>query len=267
MGRDGQPDGPHTAAAAPGATQVDFATAAGTAILSLDLAARPSGVVVLGHGAGGDIDAPDLLAVRLAALTAGLAVVRVRQPYRVAGRRAPAPAAQLDAAFSAVLGGVRNGEVHGLPAHLPLVVGGRSSGARVAARTSEAAAGVLALAFPLVPPGKSVSRVDELLAVRAPVLVLQGSRDPFGSAQQVAAAVQGSDIIVVEVAGADHSFRARKVDAATTKEALSAVQVSAQRWLEALLPMASGRLSPTAGELPQPVGNRPDGRGRSTRRR
>lgn len=256
MGRDGQPDQPRTASAAPAPTPVDYATVAGRAILSVDVGTDPSAAVVLGHGAGGDIDAPDLLAVRAAALAAGLAVVRVRQPYRVAGRRAPAPAAQLDAAFSAVLAGLRGGEVQGLPANLPLVVGGRSSGARVAARSSEGALGVLALAFPLVPPGKAVTRVDELLGVTSSVLVLQGERDPFGSAQQVAAAVDGSGIVVVEVPGADHSFRVRKADGTTTRDALTAVRDTAQHWLTALLP-----------ELAQGTGNRRDGKGRSTPRR
>jgi hypothetical protein len=213
---------------------VDYATPSGTAILAVDLQPAPLGVVVLGHGAGGDEHAPDLLAVRDASVELGWSVVRVRQPYRVAGRRAPPRAAALDLAFGAVLAGLRGGRVPGLPADLPMVVGGRSSGARVAARTSDDCAGVLALAFPLVPPGKSVSRVDELLAVRSPVLVLQGSRDPFGSAQHVAAAVAGTDIEVVEVPDADHSFRTRKVDPSTTREALAAVRLGAGRWLSAL---------------------------------
>src|SRR4051812_9711279 len=115
MGRDGQPTEPRTAQAAAAPAVVDYPTAVGLAILSVDLHPRPLGVVVLGHGAGGDIDAPDLLAVRAAALDVGLAVVRVRQPYRVAGKRAPAPAAQLDQAFSAVLAGLRAGDVAALP--------------------------------------------------------------------------------------------------------------------------------------------------------
>ena len=133
------------------------------------------GSLVLGHGAGGGIDAPDLVAASRAARALDWTVVRVEQPYRVAGRRAPAPAAQLDAAWIAVV------EALGPPA--PLVVGGRSSGARVACRTAAAvgADGVVCLAFPVHPPGKPErSRLDELDAVRAPLLVVQGERDPFG---------------------------------------------------------------------------------------
>jgi predicted alpha/beta-hydrolase family hydrolase len=130
--------------------------------------------LVLGHGAGGDVDAPDLTAVHDAAVAAGARVVLVTQPYRVAGRRAPAPAHHLDEAWTAV--------VAGLAGDLPLVLGGRSSGARVACRTAEplGAAGVLALAFPLHPPGKPErSRAAELPA-RIPTLVVNGDRDPFG---------------------------------------------------------------------------------------
>ncbi|RKN40005.1 alpha/beta family hydrolase [Micromonospora endolithica] len=140
-------------------------------------AGAPAALLVLGHGAGGAVDAPDLLALRDAAVAAGLVVVRVTQPYRVAGRRAPAPAGHLDEAWTAVLGVLR-----GRHPDVPLVVGGRSSGARVACRTATAvgAAGVVALAFPLHPPGRPErSRAGEL-ASGVPTLVVNGDRDPFG---------------------------------------------------------------------------------------
>lgn len=148
--------------------------------------ARPegttSGAVILGHGAGGGVTAPDLQIATEVALDAGFAVALVEQPYRVAGRKAPAPAKQLDAAWIAVIGALANDELAGLS----LVTGGRSSGARVACRTaSEAeATAVLCLAFPVHPPGKgddpSKSRMPELDAVEATVLVVQGESDPFG---------------------------------------------------------------------------------------
>jgi predicted alpha/beta-hydrolase family hydrolase len=214
---------------------VDYATGSGPAILAVDLPPAARGVLVLGHGAGGDVDAADLLAVRDVALEAGLAVVRVRQPYRVAGRRAPAPAAQLDRAFTDVLDGVRAGQLPGLAAGLPVVVGGRSSGARVAARTAEGAVGVLALAFPLVPPGRTVSRVGELVGAGVRTLVVQGSRDAFGSAQDVRAAVAAAAaaalVEVVEITGADHSFRARRADGVTTRQCLEAVSEAVRAWL------------------------------------
>lgn len=131
-------------------------------------------VLALGHGAGGDVTAPDLQAVRRAALDAGVAVAMITQPYRIAGRRSPAPAGHLDEAWLAAVGS--------LPSELPLIVGGRSSGARVACRTAATlgAAGVLALAFPLHPPGRPErSRLAEL-PDGVPTLVLNGDRDPFG---------------------------------------------------------------------------------------
>lgn len=145
-------------------------------------AARARAALVLGHGAGGGVSAPDLVAVRDSALGLGVSVALVEQPYRVAGRRSPAPAPQLDAAWLAVIAHLRAGVFEGLP----LVVGGRSSGARVACRTAgeAAAVAVLCLAFPLHPPGRgddpSKSRLPELSAVSVPVLVIQGERDPFG---------------------------------------------------------------------------------------
>lgn len=142
-----------------------------------------AGALVLGHGAGGGTGAPDLRAAGAVAAGLGWSVVYVEQPYRVAGRRAPAPAPQLDAAWLAVLAALRS---DGLLDGGPLVVGGRSSGARVACRTAAdgGASGVLCLAFPLHPPGRasdpSKSRLPELDGVAVPVLVVQGASDPFG---------------------------------------------------------------------------------------
>ena len=166
-------------------------------------ASEPVGLLVLGHGAGGGIEAPDLVAVTALALANGVLVARVRQPYRVAGRRAPAPAAQLDLAWTTVLADLR---ATGPTGALPLIVGGRSSGARVACRTAvgTGAAGVLALAFPLHPPGRpdprhlNRSRASEL-EVGLPLLVVQGDRDAFGTATDFPAHVD-----VCEVLGADH---------------------------------------------------------------
>ncbi|WFE42188.1 alpha/beta family hydrolase [Micromonospora sp. WMMD998] len=154
-------------------------TPRGPARIRLDPPTATGGtLLVLGHGAGGDVDAPDLLAVRDAVRDAGAGVVLVTQPYRVAGRRAPAPAGHLDEAWTAVLTELRRR----LPGTGRWVVGGRSSGARVACRTAAAvgAAGVVALAFPLHPPGRPErSRADEL-GTGLPTLVVNGDRDPFG---------------------------------------------------------------------------------------
>jgi uncharacterized protein len=159
--------------------------------------------LVLGHGAGGGVTAPDLVAAAGAAEDLGLAVALVEQPYRVAGRRSPAPAHHLAAAWTAVLEHLRGGALSGLL----LVVGGRSAGARVACRTAEAtgAAAVLCLAFPLRPPRRTAppaaSRLPELDAVAVPTLVVQGERDPFGIPPASKLRT------VVQVPG-DHSLRA-----------------------------------------------------------
>jgi uncharacterized protein len=137
------------------------------------------GAVVLGHGAGGGVGARDLLAAADAARSVGFAVALVEQPYRVAGRRSPAPARQLDTAWIAVVSWLGAGELAGLS----LVCGGRSSGARVACRTAAqcGAVAVLCLAFPVHPPGRpDRSRLEELDGVGVPVLVVQGASDPFG---------------------------------------------------------------------------------------
>jgi len=137
---------------------------------------------VLGHGAGGGVGAPDLIAASGSARSAGLTVALVEQPYRVAGRRSQPAATQLDEAWLAIAGHLVESGLTGLP----LVVGGRSAGARVACRTwaQTNAVGVLCLAFPLHPPGRgddpTKSRLPELDAVRVPTLVVQGERDPFG---------------------------------------------------------------------------------------
>lgn len=158
-------------------------TPRGAAEVELTLPDRtPRALLALGHGAGGSVDAPDLAAVRQVALADQLAVVRVTQPYRVAGRRAPAPAPHLDQAWTAVLAALRADQERPELAGIPLIVGGRSSGARVACRTAGAlgAAGVVALAFPLHPPGRPErSRAAELDGA-VPTLVVNGDRDPFG---------------------------------------------------------------------------------------
>jgi predicted alpha/beta-hydrolase family hydrolase len=182
---------------------------------------RPVAALVLGHGAGGGVGSRDLVKATGAAREVGLTVALVEQPYRVAGRRSPAPAKQLDAAWTAVLEHLRAGPLDGLR----IVVGGRSAGARVACRTAEetGAIGVLCLAFPLRPPRRSGAapapdRMDELDAVGIPTLVVQGVRDPFGMPPP------GRLRTVVRVEG-DHSLRTD----------LGSVADAVQSWLSGLL--------------------------------
>jgi uncharacterized protein len=158
---------------------LDVETPHGPARAHLQDADAPAGALVLGHGAGGGVTARDLVAVTTAARSAGVSVALVEQPYVVAGRRSPAPARQLDAAWIAVVEHLRAGALR----DLPLVVGGRSAGARVACRTAAetGALGVLCLAFPVHPPGRpEKTRLSELDAVAVPTLVVQGASDPFG---------------------------------------------------------------------------------------
>jgi predicted alpha/beta-hydrolase family hydrolase len=172
-------------------------TPQGLARVHLHPAEDAAAALVLGHGAGGSVSAPDLVAVTRVARSLGIAVALVEQPYRVAGRRSAPPAPRLDAAWLAVVAHLRAGPLAGGA----LIVGGRSSGARVACRTAAdvGADGVLCLAFPLQPPRRSAtpapSRLDELDAVRVPTFVVQGERDPFGvpppSATRTVATVAG----------------------------------------------------------------------------
>ncbi|MFG2064406.1 alpha/beta family hydrolase [Micromonospora sp. NPDC048871] len=174
-------------------------TPRGPARVDIDIPERaPRALLALGHGAGGGVDAPDLLGLREALVTAGVIVARVTQPYRVAGRRAPAPAGHLDEAWRVVLAALRDR----WPG-VPLLVGGRSSGARVACRTAGevGAVGVVALAFPLHPPGRPErSRAGEL-ATGLPTLVVNGDRDPFGVPEP------GPGVQVVVRPGQRHDLR------------------------------------------------------------
>jgi len=158
---------------------LELATPHGLARAHVSAVDSPVAALVLGHGAGGGVESADLVGASRAASSAGLTVALVEQPYRVAGRRSPAPANQLDAAWTSVVLQLREGPLEGLP----LLTGGRSSGARVACRTAAeiGSIAVLCLAFPLHPPGRpEKSRLQELDAVTVPTLVVQGENDPFG---------------------------------------------------------------------------------------
>jgi predicted alpha/beta-hydrolase family hydrolase len=205
-------------------TELEIATPHGPARAYVHPAGDAPGALVLGHGAGGGVTAPDLAVATDAARSQGIAVALVEQPYRVAGRRSPAPARQLDAAWIAVIERLITDELHGLP----LVVGGRSAGARVACRTAAetGAVGVFCLAFPVHPPGRPErSRLEELDGVTVPTLVVQGNRDPFGMPPP------GAQRTVVEVAG-DHGLKAD----------LLAVRDAVQSWLPRIFEQSRARV-------------------------
>jgi predicted alpha/beta-hydrolase family hydrolase len=184
--------------------RLTIATPVGPAVVELDPATDARRLLVIGHGAGGSIEAPDLLAVRAACLAAGISVARVIQPYRVAGKKAVPPIGTLDQAWRAVIASLGRRKA---TAGLDFVYGGRSSGARVACRsaadeaTTPRAVAVVALAFPVHPPGRpEKSRLPELAGAPVPVLVVQGVNDPFGMPEPAAGRQ------VVQVPG-DHGLK------------------------------------------------------------
>jgi uncharacterized protein len=196
---------------------LEVETPSGAARVHLHAAEEARAALVLGHGAGGGVGAPDLVAATEVALDERFSVALVEQPYLVAGRRSPAPAARLDEAWTAVVERLRDGELGGLP----LVVGGRSAGARVACRTAAqtGAVAVLCLAFPVHAPGRpEKTREHELDAVELPVLVVQGESDPFGMP------ADGPNRRVVTVPG-NHSLKAD----------LDAVRAAVRGWLSEIV--------------------------------
>lgn len=202
-------------------TRID--TPYGEGLLVTRRARRPVATVLLSHGAGNGIDTPDLVALDQALPPQGISVVRFEQPWRVAGRRIATRPDTLDAALTVAANWMR--------VRTPLVVGGRSAGARSAARTARSlgAAGCLAIAFPLHPPGRpETSRVDELRGARVPTLVVQGERDPFGRPDEFPE-LPGVDLAVVP--GADHSLKVGKRDALDQEEALAVLVESTLEWL------------------------------------
>ena len=196
--------------------KVDIETPHGPGKAHVHVAKGAQAALVLGHGAGGGVEAHDLVVATQVALEERVSVALFEQPYKVAGRRSPAPARQLDAAWTAAVAQLREGALAGLQ----LIAGGRSLGARVACRTAAetGALAVLCLAFPMHAPGRSgdpkASRIEELDGVKVPTLVVQGERDPFGMPPP------GRNRTIVKVAG-DHGLKAD----------LDAVAAAIRSWL------------------------------------
>jgi len=196
---------------------VEIVTSSGPALADLDQPGSPAFLLVLTHGSGGGVDASDLLAVRDAAVRLDGAVALVTQPYRLRGARAPGSAARQDAAWLEIIS-----ELRARYPGLPLVQGGRSKGARVACRTARAAGAraVVALAFPLHPPGRpDRSRAAELRDAGTEILVVNGDRDPFG----VPGAADASDVVVMP--GETHALSRNP----------AAIAVVVQSWLREIL--------------------------------
>jgi predicted alpha/beta-hydrolase family hydrolase len=197
--------------------QREIDTPRGPARAHLHPVEAPRALLVLGHGAGGGVTAPDLVTATEEANRAGVSVALVEQPYKVAGRKSPAPLHQLDAAWLAVVDALRGDE--------PVLCGGRSSGARVACRTAAGtgAVGVLCLAFPLHPPGRpEKTRLPELEAVEVPVLIVQGESDPFGMPPEA----PGREVVRVR---GDHGLKSDR----------PALRAAVAGWLERRLTVAA----------------------------
>jgi predicted alpha/beta-hydrolase family hydrolase len=203
------------------AAEQRIATPHGEGRLVTYRARKPVATLLLSHGAGKGIDSRDLEALAAALPRQGVSVLLFEQPWRVAGGKVASPPPTLDAGFTAAARTLR--------VRTPLVVGGRSAGARSAARTARAlgAAGCLALSFPLHPPGRpEKSRVDELLGSGVPTLVVQGENDTFGRPEEFPS---GVDLAVVP--SADHGFATPKRSGVSEEDAMAIVVESALEWL------------------------------------
>jgi predicted alpha/beta-hydrolase family hydrolase len=202
-------------------TERMVATPKGDARLVTRRAKGPIATLVLTHGAGGGIDAPDLVRLARTLPQQDVSVTLVEMPWRVQGRRlAPAPPV-IDECFTAVIDNLRM--------RSPLVIGGRSAGARSACRIGRrvGARGVLALAFPLHPPGRpEKSRIEELLGSRVRTLVIQGERDPFGTPEEFPA-----DVDLVVVPAADHGLKVPKSAELSQEDALAIVLEATLEWV------------------------------------
>jgi predicted alpha/beta-hydrolase family hydrolase len=197
------------------------ATPKGEARLLVRRAKRPLATLVLTHGAGGGVDAPDLVRLARTLPQQDISVTLVEMPWRVAGKKLAPPPAVIDECYTAVLDTMR--------IRSSLVLGGRSAGARSACRIARRAGarGVLALSFPLHPPGKpEKSRLSELEAARVPTLVIQGERDPFGTPEEFP-----NDVDLAVVPAADHSMKVPKSAPVSQSEALAVVLEATLEWV------------------------------------
>ncbi len=202
-------------------TELRVATPHGPGRLVTDRARSPIATLLLSHGAGNGIEARDLEALARHLPRNGISVVRFEQPWRVAGRKVATPPVTLDAALMAAHGTLR--------IRTPLVLGGRSAGARSAARCAQTvgAVGCLALAFPLHPPGRpEKSRLHELVGAQVRTLVVQGEQDSMGRPDAFP-----DDVEMAVVPGADHGFKVPKRGSITQDEAMEIVVQSTLEWI------------------------------------
>ncbi len=202
-------------------TERRVATPHGEARLVTDRSRHPVATLLLSHGAGNGIDTRDLEALARHLPRNGITVVRLEQPWKVAGRKVATAPLSLDEALVAAADQLR--------VRTPLVVGGRSAGARSAARCAKrlGAVGCLALAFPLHPPGRpEKSRLHELEGARVPTLVIQGERDPMGRPEEFP-----TDVDLSVVPAADHGFKVPARGEISQDEAMGIVVEATLEWI------------------------------------
>lgn len=196
-------------------------TEVGDGRIHADRSRHPIATLVLGHGAGKGVDSPDLAALAAALPRQGISVFRLEQPWRVAGKKVATAPQTLDIATTAMVNAMR--------VRTPIILGGRSAGARVACRLGAdlGAVGVVALAFPLHPSGRpDKSRADELTSARVPTFVVQGERDSFGGPDEFPA---GLDL--TPVPDADHSFSVPKAAILTQAETHDLIVEAVLEWV------------------------------------
>lgn len=194
-------------------------------------AGSPAVLLIMGHGAGGGVDAVDLSLLASRLPDHGITVARFEQPWRTAGRKVASPPPRLDVAWNAAIPALLK-EFPGVP----YFFGGRSAGARVACRTAlgfDGVRGVVCCAFPLHPPGRpDRGRAGELLAAGVPRLVIQGERDSFGGPDEVRSVITpGDPVTIVPVPGADHSMRTAKSAPITPAQVRDLITDSALNFL------------------------------------
>ncbi|MDX6298338.1 MAG: uncharacterized protein QOI51_2195 [Nocardioidaceae bacterium] len=198
-----------------------ISTPVGDARLHTDRSRYPVAALALGHGAGKGVDAPDLVALAAALPGQGISVYRIEQPWVVAGKKVAPRPETLDVATISCLNAIR--------VRRPLVVGGRSAGARSACRLARSMGAVacLALAFPLHAPGRPEStRLPELLGADVPTLVVQGERDPFGTPEEFPESIE-----LVVIPEADHGFAVPARSALDREQVLALVVEAVVEWV------------------------------------
>ncbi|MFF4275132.1 alpha/beta family hydrolase [Streptomyces sp. NPDC001536] len=203
-----------------------IATDAGDARITWHPAKKPRLVLAVSHGAGGGVDARDLRALAQVLPGHGVTVALVEQPWRVAGKKVASPPRTLDVGWRGIWPAVAG-------KGLPVISGGRSAGARVACRTAVelGAVAVLALSFPLHPPGKpEKSRADELLGAGVPTLVVQGGNDPFGKPEEF----PDGSYELVEVPYGDHGFAVPKKAEIGPEQAVTILTDAVVKWAGSL---------------------------------